>query len=141
MNWVGLGFQKSIKFVGKTPEKYIESKIEKPKFALVLTDLDSLIRNTQCGNLKRFLLLRFTERKLPFWPFEQLWISIFFENWHFQVCNISKNENLEPSKLLKRQFLTFRNQPKLISRKFRVAEKWLNFHTVVCRIPTVKNPT
>ena len=38
----------------------------------VSPDLDSLIGNTQCGNLKRFLLLRFTERKLPFCPFEQL---------------------------------------------------------------------
>ena len=36
MNWVEFGFQKTIKFEGKTPKK-IESNIELPKFALVLT--------------------------------------------------------------------------------------------------------
>ena len=36
--------------------------------------------------------------------------------------NFSKSKNSNPSKLLKRQFLNFWNQPKLISRKIRVVE-------------------
>ena len=54
----------------------------------------------------------------------------------FQVLREINFGHFEPQKsailtiLFKRQFLTFWNQPKLISRKIRVAGKWLNFHTV-----------
>ena len=41
-----------------------------------------------------------------------------------------KNQNSKPSMLLKWYILTYRNQPKLISRKISTAEKLLNFYTV-----------
>ena len=69
----------------------------------------------------------------------EFWFLQKFHTWN--VKSSQKNQNSKPPKWVKWQFFTFSNQPKLISRKFRVAEKWLNFHTVVCRIPTVKNPT
>ena len=62
-----------------------------------------------------------------------IWAALNFDCWHFQVWFFppQKNQNSKPAKLLKQQqFLTFKNQPELISRKIRVAEKWLNFNTV-----------
>ena len=57
--------------------------------SLKSTDLGSLIGNTQCGNIRILLPLnRFyvktimvisKPQKLPFWPFEQLWILNFWE--------------------------------------------------------------
>ena len=49
-----------------------------------------------------------------FWILENLW-------W------IPKNQSLMPSKLLKRQFLTFWYQPKSISRKIRSCRLFPNF--------------
>ena len=67
-------------------------------------------------------------KSLPFWPYFQLWI---FDIFIFQLWNFSRNHKSKPSKVLKWQFLTFWNQPKLISRNTRVARKSLNFHIVV----------
>jgi len=61
------------------------------------------------------MLVILKPKKLPFWQFEQLWTLNFWNFWHFQVWNFSKNKNSKPSKWLKWQFLTFWNQPKLIS--------------------------
>ena len=105
----------------------------------LFTDLGILIGNTQHGSFRIFLPLRFyvksilgilKPQKLPFWPFEQLWILHFGNFWHFQGWNFSKNQNSKPSKLFKGLFLTFRNQPKLILRKIRVSGKLLNFPIV-----------
>ena len=54
--------------------------------------------------------------KLPFWPFEQLWILNFGNFWNFQMWNSPKNQYSKPTKLFKQQFFTFRNQLQLISR-------------------------
>ena len=62
-----------------------------------------------------------------------IWAAINFEFWdisHFQVWIFVKNQNSKPPKLLKLQFLTFWNLPKLISRKVIVAGKLLHFHTM-----------
>ena len=86
------------------------------------TDLGSLIRNTQCGNFRIFLLLRFyvksiliilKSQKLPFMPFEQPWILNFRNFWHFQVWIFSKNQNSKPSKLLKQQFFDLLKSAKI----------------------------
>ena len=74
------------------------------------------------GNILQFWLIS-EGQKLQFWPFEQLWILNLWNFW--QVWNFHKNQNYKPSKLLKRHFLTFRNQS-----KFRVARKLLNFHSL-----------
>ena len=70
-------------------------------------------------------------QKLPFWPYEQLWILNFrmlltISSVKFQ----KKNQNSNSPKWLKWQFWTFWNQPKLISCNIGVAGKLLNFHTV-----------
>ena len=53
-----------------------------------------------------------------------------FNFWkNFSIENV-RNQNSKPPKFLKRQFLTFRIQAKLISRKFSVARKLLNLHCV-----------
>ena len=70
-----------------------------------------------------------------FWYYP--WISNFWNIWNFQLSNFSTNQSSKPLKLLKRQFLTFWNQPKLISRKIRVAGKLLNFHNVEYPQPKV----
>ena len=72
--------------------------------------------------------------------FEQLSSSEFwfFENWwHHQVCNLSKNKNSKPSKLLKQQFLTSWNQPKLISRNqsARKITKFSHYGISTIKIP------
>ena len=74
----------------------------------------------------------------PYWPFEQLWILNFLNFWQFPVWNFFKHQNSKPPKLLKLQFLTVWNMPKLISRKIRVVGKFLNLP--YCRISTVKIP-
>ena len=51
----------------------------------------------------------------------------YFDIFKCEMPNISK---FKASKIVKIEIFTFWNQPKLISRKIRVAEKWLNFHTV-----------
>ena len=74
-----------------------------------------------------------------FWSFESpkaaTWVPtyefwIFGNFWHCKVWDFSWNQNSKTTKLLKQQFLTFWNHPKLISRKIRVAGILLNFHTV-----------
>ena len=47
--------------------------------------------------------------------------------WHFQVWKFLKNQNFKPSKWLKWQFLTFWNQPKLISSENKSGRKILKF--------------
>ena len=106
-----------------------------------ITDLYSLIGNSQYGNFRIYLPLEFYVKsvlvilKPQKVPFLANWAGLkfgFLETVcrHFQVWNFSKHQNSNPPKLLKRQFLTFRNQLKLISRKIRLAGKLLNFHTV-----------
>ena len=110
------------------------------------TDPGSLIRNTQCGNFRIFLLLRFYVKSISVilkplnCHFDHLScceFCILGNFWHFHVWNVSKNQESKLQKLLKRQFLTFWNHPKLISRKIRVAEKLLNFHNVEYPQPKV----
>ena len=55
---------------------------------------------------------------------------IFGNFWHFQVWNVSKNQKFKVFKIVRRQFLTLWNRPKLISRKIIVIGNLLNFHTV-----------
>ena len=61
-------------------------------------------------------------RSSEFWFFWELLI--------FPGVKCPKSQNSNSSKLVKPQFLTLWNQPKLISRKIRVAEKLPNFHTL-----------
>ena len=57
--------------------------------------------------------------------FEQLWILIFWVVLlMFQIWIFSKSQNSKPPELLKCQFLTLWNQPKLISCKIWVTEKF-----------------
>ena len=99
------------------------------------TDLGSLIGNTQCGNFGIFMPLRFFKWN-QFWSKTAILIiwaaldfKIFWKFWQLQVWNFSKSQNSKPPKLLEWQFLTFWNQPKLISHKIRVAGRLLNFHS------------
>ena len=55
---------------------------------------------------------------------------IFGHYWHSLVWISPKMKNSKPPKWSKLQFLTFRSQSKLISRKMEFAGKLLNFHTV-----------
>ena len=71
----------------------------------------------------------FEAQKLPFWPFEQVWILNFWAFWYFQLWNVYKKSIFEASKIVKMQFLTFKNETK-ISCKIRVVGKSLNLHTV-----------
>ena len=106
-----------------------------------ITDLGSLIGNLQCWNFRIFLPLRFYAKsilvilrpqKLPFWL--TIWVALNFTFYgnilHFHAWNFSKNQNWKHPRLLKVQFLTFWNQPKLISRKIREAQKLLNFYAL-----------
>ena len=57
---------------------------------------------------------------------------------HFQIWNFHKNQYSKPPKLFKWQFLTFWNQPKLITRKIWVAENSLisilwNVNFITCK--------
>ena len=54
-------------------------------------------------------------------------------------CEIPKNQTSKPLRWIKWPFLTFSNQPKLISRKIRVAGKLLNFHAVVSSMMPLKD--
>ena len=66
-----------------------------------------------------------------FWHSDCMWNQLqSFWSPILTTCAAPKNQNSKPSKLLKRQFLTFWNQSKLISHKIRVAGKLLNFQTV-----------
>ena len=67
-------------------------------------------------------------QKLPFW---KLWILFVLKIHAWKCQKYSKIQNSELLKWLKWQFLTFWNQPNLISRKIRQIEKVLNFHTVI----------
>ena len=101
-----------------------------------ITELGSLIGNTQCGNFRTFLPpLRIYEKSIlvilkpKYSHFDHLsspesWI--FGSVWHFQVWNLCQNQNSKPSRLVKQKFWTFLNQPKLISLKIRTAEKFQN---------------
>ena len=80
------------------------------KYLQIFTDLGSLIRNTQCGNFRIFLLLRFyvksilinfKARKLPFWPFRQLWILNFWESLTFSKVKFSQKLKFNTSKAVK----------------------------------------
>ena len=76
------------------------------------TDLGSLIGNTQCGNFRIFLPLRFYVKLILVILKPQktailtIWATLRFEFlgtcWYFQVWNVSKNQNSNFSKLLKR---------------------------------------
>jgi len=58
----------------------------------------------------------------------EFWIFGYF--WHLQVCYFQTKTKFKASKIVKWQFLALWNQPKLISRKIRVAGKFVNFNTV-----------
>ena len=103
----------------------------------ILTDLGSLIGNTQFGKFMIFLPTRFYVKSImvilnpPKTAILTNWAALNFDSfWHFQVWNFSKNQYAKPPKWLKWQFLTLWNQLKLIWRKIRVAGKLLNFITV-----------
>ena len=90
------------------------------------TEVGGLIGNTQCENFRIFLPFRLyvksilvilKPQKLPFWVLTiWIWIQIFGELLTFSIQIFPKNKNSKHSKLSKRQFLTFWNQPNLISR-------------------------
>ena len=70
-------------------------------------------------------------QKVKNYHFWRLWISIWRQISRLQMSKIAKNwKNLELLKWSKWHFLTFWNQPKLISLKIRMAGKWLNCHSV-----------
>ena len=62
------------------------------------TDLGSLIGNTQCGNFRIWHEINFGHfepLKLPFWPFEQLWILNFWQLLTFSSVKFVKNVKSE----------------------------------------------
>ena len=75
--------------------------------------MGSLIGNTQFGNFMIFMPLRFYKEinfghceapKMPFWPFEQLWILSLWEFLTFSSIRLQKNQNSMPPKLLNGSF-------------------------------------
>jgi len=86
---------------------------------------------TQCGNLAIFLPLWFYVKSIltdfrsskPAILTIQDALNLIF--WYFHIWDSKL------LRLVKWQFLTFWNQPKLISHKIRVAEKCISFHTVL----------
>ena len=78
-----------------------------------------------------------------FWYFEApkiailtIWAALnfaFLQIWSFQSLKFFQKSNSKPPKLVKWQFLSFWNQPKLIARKIRVMKNCYG-------ISTVKNP-
>ena len=88
------------------------------KFLRNFTDLGSLIGNTQCGYFRTFLPLRFYAKsilvnlkppKVPFSPFEQLWMGIvdifkskFFPKikiQSFKTVKMAVSDLLKPAKI------------------------------------------
>ena len=65
---------------------------------------------------------------------QYFWILIFGQFLIFSNMEFPKNQDSKPPKWIKWQFLTFWNQPKLISRKMTVAGKLPNFHNVVKKL-------
>ena len=76
------------------------------------------------------ILVILKPQKLPFCPYVQLWILDVWIYLTFSSVTFWENLNSKPPKYFKWHFLTLWTQPKLISRKIRVAGKLLTFHAV-----------
>ena len=112
-----------------------------------ITDLGSLIGNTQCENFWAFLPFRFYVKSIlvvlkpPKTAILTIWVAMNFELWQFLTFSSVKffwKSKFNIFKTVKTAFLTFWNQLKLISRKIIMAGKLLNFHCM--EYPQSKSP-
>ena len=101
----------------------------------ICTDLGSLIGKTQCGNFRNFLPLRFyvksnlvmlKPKKLPFWPFDQLWILNNFDIFKCEIFLKIEIESLQ--NCWNGRFSLSETSQNWFQVKLEVAGKLLDFH-------------